>query len=135
MKKIRIGKDINVLWTVDVEGLKEMDLSLEMRDSRGNKQDVDTFTLVKSREDVVDEEGKVTDEAPFDTISFGLKAEAIKLLGNYSFILWKNKEKDGQSVLDATNAFTIVGSTDSECGTGILDNPTVKLYSGSICKK
>ena len=47
---------------------------------------------------------------------------------------WKNKGKDGQTVVDAVNAFTLVNSTDKETdenstGSGVLEIKTVDLYS------
>lgn len=118
IKRIRIGKDINVEWKVDVEGLKGMALAVELVDPKCGRTEVDMF-------DVSDD----------NTLMFSLKGTSFSLLGDYSIVLTKNKDQDGQSVLDATKAFTLVPTTDEERGCDILDNPTIKLYSGTICKK
>lgn len=119
MKRIRIGKDINLNWKITVpegmDSLENLDLTLQMRDSKGNKVDIDEFTI----ED--------------DTIKVGLRGTAFAYIGRYSFTLWVNKGELGQTLVDCIDAFQLVSSTGQEdngcnCGCGCLDVSTVDLY-------
>lgn len=119
MKRIRIGKDINLNWKITVpegmDSLENLNLTLQMRDSKGNKVDIDEFTI----ED--------------DTIKVGLRGTAFAYVGRYSFTLWVNKGELGQTLVDCIDAFQLVSSTGQEdngcnCGCGCLDVSTVDLY-------
>ena len=120
-KKIRIGKDIAIRWYItlpeeSVETLSQMDLTLFMKDPRGNKVEIDDYTINGN------------------SIEIGLKGTAFGYIGCYTLTLWKNKGNDGQSVVDAVNAFELVTSTDKEnsinaSGSGVLDVSTFDLYS------
>lgn len=120
MKKIRIGKDIGVRWKIRTpfndDPLSVSDISIDMKDPRGTVVPVRVFEIIG------------------DTVTFGLKGTAFAYLGDYTFSCWKNKGKDGQTVVDAVNAFTLVNSTDKETGVGrggcgVLELSTVDLYS------
>lgn len=120
-KRIRIGKDIAIRWHITLpegnnELLSDMDLSIAMKDPKG-------LPIAIKDYDVVDND-----------LLIGLKGTAFAWLGNYTLTLWKNKGKDGQTVVDAVNAFTLVNSTDKETdensiGSGVLEIKTVDLYS------
>lgn len=119
MKKIRIGKDINLNWKITIpegmDSLENLNLTLQMRDSKGNKVDIDEFTI----ED--------------NTIKVGLRGTAFAYLGRYSFTLWVNKGDIGQTLVDCIDAFQLVSTTGQEedgcnCGCGCLDVSTVDLY-------
>lgn len=120
-KRIRIGKDIAIRWHITLpegnnELLSDMDLSIAMKDPKG-------LPIAIKDYDVVDND-----------LLIGLKGTTFAWLGNYTLTLWKNKGKDGQTVVDAVNAFTLVNSTDKEAddnssGSGVLEIKTVDLYS------
>lgn len=120
-KRIRIGKDIAIRWHITLpegnnELLSDMDLSIAMKDPKG-------LPIAIKDYDVVDND-----------LLIGLKGTTFAWLGNYTLTLWKNKGKDGQTVVDAVNAFTLVNSTDKETdenstGSGVLEIKTVDLYS------
>lgn len=120
-KRIRIGKDIAIRWHITLpegnnELLSDMDLSIAMKDPKG-------LSIAIKDYDVVDND-----------LLIGLKGTTFAWLGNYTLTLWKNKGKDGQTVVDAVNAFTLVNSTDKEAddnssGSGVLEIKTVDLYS------
>lgn len=115
-KRIRIGKDITISWEINSPmDLVDTDLTIQMKDPRGNKVDIEDFELVDK------------------TISFGLRGTAFAYLGNYTLTLWYKKGEVGQTVVDVVGAFELVGSTEQEdegcnCGCGALDVSTVDLY-------
>ncbi|MBE6326647.1 MAG: hypothetical protein E7077_06230 [Bacteroidales bacterium] len=120
-KRIRIGKDIAIAWHITLpedtdELLSDMDLTIAMKDPKG--------LLIAIKDYVVNG----------NDVLIGLKGTTFAWLGNYTLTLWKNKGKDGQTVVDAVNAFTLVNSTDKEAddnssGSGVLEIKTVDLYS------
>lgn len=120
MKRIRIGKDIAIRWNITLpegttETLKDMDLSVVMKDPRGNKVRLAEYTVNDYN------------------LEIGLAGKSFAYLGSYTLTLWKNLGEIGQSVVDAVNAFELVGSTEQEdegcnCGCGALDVSTVDLY-------
>lgn len=115
-KRIRIGKDITISWEINSPmDLVDTDLTIQMKDPKGNKVDIEDFELVDK------------------TISFGLRGTAFAYIGNYTLTLWYKKGEVGQTVVDVVNAFELVGSTEQEgeicnCGCGALDVSTVDLY-------
>lgn len=119
MKKIRIGKDIGVRWKIRTPfnegGLSLSDISIDMKDPRGC---------------IVPVRGL---EITGDTIVFGLRGTAFAYLGGYTLTCWRNKGREGQTMVDAVDAFTLVSSTDRETGPGkgcgVLELATVDLYS------
>lgn len=120
-KRIRIGKDIAIRWHITLpegnnELLSDMDLSIAMKDPKGLPIAIKDYDVVGN------------------DLLIGLKGTTFAWLGNYTLTLWKNKGKDGQTVVDAVNAFTLVNSTDKEAddnssGSGVLEIKTVDLYS------
>lgn len=100
MKRIRIGKDIAINWAIttngSVESLEDADLYIEMKDPKGNKVQIEEYEITNN------------------IIQIGLKGTAFIYLGTYSFTLWKNKGKDGQTVVDAVDAFKLVKTTNEE---------------------
>lgn len=115
-KRIRIGKDIAISWEINSPmDLVDTDLTIQMKDPKGNKVDIEDFELVDK------------------TISFGLRGTAFAYLGYYTLTLWYKKGEVGQTVVDVVGAFELVGSTVEEdegcnCGCGALDVSTVDLY-------
>ena len=122
MKKIRIGKDIAIKWKITLpedfnQTLSELNLSVWMKDPKGNKVEVKDFSVIND-----------------EYISIGLLGTAFAFLGDYTLSLYKDKGEVGQSVVDVVKAFTLVGSTGEEdggcnCGCGVLDVSTLDLYS------
>lgn len=119
MKKIRIGKDIAIEWkitTSEGESLSDINLTIWMKDPKGTKVLLENY-------EVVDD----------NTITIGLKGTAFVYVGKYTLTAYKNEGLDGQSVVDAIDAFELVSSTDKEdgcgCGCGVLNISTVDLYS------
>ena len=118
MRKIRIGKDIDLRWHVEVpegsELLSDMDLTLYMSGPQGMHVLIENATIGA------------------DTIEFTLRGTLFSQLGDYSLTCWKNKGEQGQTVLDAIRAFTLVKSTEQEadykeCGCNELTLATVDL--------
>lgn len=100
MPSIRLGKDITILWKVltnkKEEPLEGRDLKLFVVNPRGIKKTLD-FTI----------DGVCTIKADY----YG---KDHKELGTYSIELWENYQKVGQSVVDYTNAFTLVEHSSEE---------------------
>ena len=100
MKKIRIGKDIAIRWEITTNGepesLENENLYIEMKDPKGNLVQIEEYDI----------EGNV--------ISIGLKGTTFVYLGLYNLTLWKNKGEDGQTVVDAVDAFKLVKYTNEE---------------------
>lgn len=121
MRKIRIGKDISVRWTIELpegstETLGEMSLTLLLSCPGGGGSKIIDFSVDN------------------DTIVATLLGRDFQKLGDYSLTLWKNKGLEGQTVVDARKAFRLVASTDQEdnapsCGCERLETSTVDLQS------
>lgn len=118
MRKIRIGKDINLRWHIEVPDgsgpLSDMDLALYVNGPQGMHVLIENATIGA------------------DTIEFTLRGTLFSQLGDYSLTCWKNKGEQGQTVLDAVRAFTLVKSSDQEadyheCGCNDLVLATVDL--------
>lgn len=118
MRKIRIGKDIDLRWHIEVpEGstpLSDMDLTLYMNGPQGMHVLIENATI------------------GVDTIEFTLSGTLFSQLGDYSLTCWKNKGAQGQTVLDAVRAFTLVKSSEQEadyheCRCNNLELATVDL--------
>lgn len=118
MRKIRIGKDIKIRWAVLIEGEiadpAKHDLTLELRDSFGSTVEVAQPTLV---------------DGLLETIFYG---KDHKRTGVYRLTLWLNKGKEGQSVVDACDAFTLVSCSCEEGGEGDLDLEVVDVETASL---
>lgn len=118
MRKIRLGKDIKIRWGVTIEGEVAdpavYDLTLELRDAFGSVVEVAQLTLV---------------DGLLETTFFGKDQ---KRTGAYRLTLWLNKGKEGQSVVDACDAFTLVSCSCDEGGTGDLDLEVVDVETASL---
>lgn len=118
MRKIRLGKDIKIRWGVTIEGEVAdpavYDLTLELRDAFGSTVDVAQPTLV---------------DGLLETTFFG---KDHKRTGAYRLTLWLNKGKEGQSVVDACDAFTLVSCSCDEGGEGALDLEVVDVATASL---
>ena len=113
MKRIRINKDISIRWTILNNGesvsLVGRDLKLVLTDPIRRTTDME-FTV----------EG--------NTVTTLYKGTQHKCLGVYNLTLWENYGKDGQTAVDACNAFTLVPTTCAEGGEDEgLDTETVEL--------
>lgn len=120
MRKIRIGKDISIAWTVLTDGEER---SLEGRD----------LTLVLSDRF---SRRRIDFEADGATLRFIVRGTDQKALGDHGLTLWENRGHDGQTVVDSLPAFTLVANTADEgwCGDSrpSLDTETVELETASI---
>lgn len=99
MRKIRIGKDIVLRWTILTNGeavpLDGRDLKLFITDSLNQKREMD-FTVTSNN---------------IETLFKGIDQ---KKIGTYRLALWENYQQENQSVVDCCNAFQLVGSTCEE---------------------
>ena len=118
MKKIRIGKDIKIRWGVTIDGEVAdpavYDLTLELRDAFGSTVEIAQPTLV---------------DGLLETTFFG---KDHKRTGAYRLTLWLNKGKEGQSVVDACDAFTLVSCSCDEGGYSDLDIEVVDVATASL---
>ena len=118
MRKIRIGKDILFVWSILTNGEP---LSLSGRNLR--------LVLTTPFKRSVD----LAFETAENTLKFYYKGVEQKAMGLYRLTLWENYGKEGQTALDACNAFELVPATCYESGNNKegLDTETVNL-SGNI---
>lgn len=118
MRKIRLGKDIKIRWGVTIEGEVAdpavYDLTLELRDAFGSAVEIAQPTLV---------------DGLLETTFFG---KDHKRTGAYRLTLWLNKGKEGQSVVDACDAFTLVSCSCDEGGDSDLDLEVVDVATASL---
>jgi hypothetical protein len=118
MRKIRIGKDIKIRWAVLIEGEiadpSKHDLTLELRDSFGTACPISEMAFV---------DGAI--EATYH-------GKDHKRTGAYRLTLWLNKGKEGQSVVDACDAFTLVSCSCDEGGDADLDLEVVDVATASL---
>ena len=118
MRKIRIGKDIKIRWGVTIDGEVAdpavYDLTLELRDAFGSSVEIAQPTIV---------------DGLLETTFFG---KDHKRTGAYRLTLWLNKGKEGQSVVDACDAFTLVSCSCDEGGEGDLDLEVVDVATASL---
>lgn len=118
--KIRKGKDIGIRWSILTNGEA---VSLEGRD----------LTLfVRSTMGVMLHDFEVEG----NTLLFKFRASEQKALGPYTLTLYVNHGKDGQTVVDKCNAFTLVSTTcqegDDKCDCNNLEVTTIDLGTDSI---
>lgn len=110
--RIRIGKDIKIKWAVLTDGsalpLVKEELTLDMTAPNGRTQSME-FEV----------EGNVL------TATFYGKDQ--NYTGDYMLTLWKNKGKEGQSVVDKTSAFSLVRYTPQEDPAQKHDNLSATL--------
>lgn len=118
MRKIRIGKDIKIRWAVLIEGEiadpAKHDLTLELRDGFGTACPISEMAFV---------DGAI--EATYH-------GKEQKSKGAYRLTLWLNKGKEGQSVVDACDAFTLVSCSCDEGGDADLDLEVVDVATASL---
>lgn len=119
MKKIRIGKDINLRWEILTNGeaitLEGRDLKLVLINPLNAKTELDfsvNFNVIEARY-------KGTDQ---------------QRLGTYRMTLWENYQQDNQTVVDCCNAFQLVGSTceENDGTSGIDVNTYVELGTSNL---
>ena len=113
-----IGKDLRITWPVTVNGSTDLsgaDLTLEMVNPYGSVQTIDF-----NRED-----GKIW------FIFYGMDQS---IVGNYTFTLWYNKGKKGQSVVDQLVTLNLVRHTSQEfAGDGeCVQEESVELGSSNM---
>lgn len=118
MRKIRLGKDIKIRWGVTIDGEVAdpavYDLILELRDAFGSTVEIAQPTLV---------------DGLLETTFYG---KDHKRTGAYRLTLWLNKGKEGQSVVDDCDAFTLVSCSCDEGGEGDLDLEVVDVATASL---
>ena len=118
MRKIRIGKDTKIHWVVLIEGEiadpAKYDLTLELRDGFGTACPISEMALV---------------DGAIEATYYG---KDHKRTGAYRLTLWLNKGKEGQSVVDACDAFTLVSCSCDEGGDGDLDLEVVDVATASL---
>lgn len=99
MNKIRIGKEFLIRWTIKVNGensdLQQFDWTVRLISPFGRRFDLDYI---------------IEQNAIVLTISRQMQRHT----GVYRLEAWVNKDKDGQSVVDCCNAFTLVNCTCEE---------------------
>jgi hypothetical protein len=97
--RIRIGKDIEIRWSILTDGsaarLRPAELTLELLCPNGKAEEME-FT------------------AKGNTLTATYPGMAQRYTGTYGIVLWKNKGKEGQSVVDKAEAFTLVARTHQE---------------------
>jgi hypothetical protein len=110
--RVRIGKDIKIKWAVLTDGsalpLNTEELTLELVGPNGKNLGLD-FEV----------EGNVL------TATFYGKDQ--KCTGDYTLTLWKNKGKEGQTVVDKLSAFSLVRYSTQEDYTQKYDNLNATL--------
>lgn len=113
MKRIRIGKDIHIKWSILTNGLEQSldgrNLKLIVTSPYFNK----TELKVSSIDNII------------QAVYFGKDQ---KLSGKYTLTLWENYGLEGQTCVDECNAFELVNYTCQEGGTdNSLDTESVSL--------
>ena len=117
MRRIRIGKDIRVRWRILTNGeaspLEGRDLRLEVVTRFGRTE----------REFSV-EDGNV--------VVFTLPGMEQRYLGEYTFTLWENWGKAGQTAVDSCGGIEFVPTTCMEGGDSGLETETVELETSVL---
>ena len=124
MKKsrhIRIGKDLKIRWPILTNGdavpLEGRNLKLVLRTPTANELPVAFITS-----------GNVAE--------FTFRGAEQTRVGRYSLTMWENYGKDGQTVVDYCDAFTLVArsceESDEEFSGASLDVETVELEAGTM---
>lgn len=123
MEYIRIGKDFTIRWPILTNSEPE---PLEGRDLK-------LYLNTPSRKQI---------EVPFAVDEITLMVRIVPSLqidlGVYSFTLWENFGKDGQTVVDSCKAFCLVDNTSKEkttpccCGGSDITSELVKLTIGDM---
>lgn len=117
MKRIRIGKDLKARWTILTNGesisLHGRDLRLEVVNRFGRK------------------EWEFTIEAE-NVVVFTLPGMVQRYLGEYTFTLWENYGKAGQTAVDSCGGIELVPTTCMEGGDSGPDTEPVELETASL---
>lgn len=118
MKSIRIGKDIEVRWPILTNG---EEITLEGRD----------LTLFVRLPTWAEAQTSFTSEG--NVAKFVIPGNEQKVTGEYSFTMWENYGKDGQTAVDYCQAFQLVDTTCMEGGEDKgLTTETLNLESSNI---
>lgn len=119
MKRIRIGKDIEIHWPILTNGEQ---VALEGRDLK-------LFVHLPSHMDI-----PVDFTTEGNTAIFIITGAMQKSIGMYRLTMWENLQKSGQTAVDYCNAFELVPTTCMEGGEddNNLTTETVDLEASSL---
>lgn len=119
MKRIRIGKDIEIHWPILTNGEQ---VALEGRDLK-------LFVHLPSHMDI-----PVDFTTEGNTAIFIITGAMQKSIGVYRLTMWENLQKSGQTAVDYCNAFELVPTTCMEGGEddNNLTTETVDLEASSL---
>lgn len=119
MKRIRIGKDIEIHWPILTNGEQ---VALEGRDLK-------LFVHLPSHMDI-----PVDFTTEGNTAIFIITGAMQKSIGVYRLTMWENLQKSGQTAVDYCNAFELVPTTCMEGGEddNNLTTETVDLKASSL---
>lgn len=119
MKRIRIGKDIEIHWPILTNGEP---VALEGRDLK-------LFVHLPSHMDI-----PVDFTTEGNTAIFTISGAMQKSIGVYRLTMWENLQKSGQTAVDYCNAFELVPTTCMEGGEddNNLTTETVDLKASSL---
>lgn len=119
MKRIRIGKDIEIHWPILTNGQQ---VALEGRDLR-------LFVHLPSHMDI-----PVDFTTEGNTAIFTISGAMQKSIGVYRLTMWENLQKRGQTAVDYCKAFELVPTTILEGGEdeSNLRSETVDLEASSL---
>ena len=119
MKRIRIGKDIEIHWPILTNGQQ---VALEGRDLR-------LFVHLPSHMDI-----PVDFTTEGNTAIFTISGAMQKSIGVYRLTMWENLQKSGQTAVDYCKAFELVPTTLLEGGEdeSNLTTETVDLEASSL---
>lgn len=117
MKRVRIGKDLKARWTILTNGesvsLHGRDLRLEVVNRFGRKE----------------WEYTIEDE---NVVVFTLPGRVQRYLGEYTFTLWENYGKAGQTAVDSCGGIELVPTTCMEGGDSGTDTEPVELETSVL---
>lgn len=119
MRKIRIGKDIVLRWTILTNG---ENVSLE---GRNLKMFISNMLSGKI---------EIGFSVTSNTIEAVFRGKEQKMLGAYRLTLWENYGEDNQSVVDYCDAFQLVSSTceENDGVDGIQTNTIINLDTSNF---
>lgn len=117
MQSIRVGKDIEVRWPILTNG---QEIALEGRD-------LTLFARLPTWAEV-----RVDFTAEDNVAIFIIPGVEQEFTGTYSFTMWENYGKDGQTMVDCCDAFRLVDATCMEGDVKGLNMGTVELPPSNI---
>lgn len=122
MRKIRIGKDIEIRWTILTNGSA---VPLDGRDLR-----LQVASLLSGPVEL----GFSIEGGERNIVIATFRGVEQKKIGSYRITLWENFGKDGQTVVDCCEAFSLVATTceESDADPGNLETVTVDLGTGDL---